>query len=274
VLYGASLVELESAKHLMTENKTWQKVVEQLKSVDLLLPIARKQVEQGKYQEATVTFAQYEKTLKDKTNTIGFDENPFFVGFEKGNLFTKNTTLNQSQFLAEMIRLQSKTDANSLYKLACGQYNLSYWGNSWFMIKHYKSVGDIEPISSNNQAETQNYNTDYFKQTLAKTTFTKALAKTNNHELKARILYGLALIEANEFFFYMAQTDPTYTSDYSNYNEYQKKIEAFTASVPNVRKKYIKNLSVIYDKYSHTQFSEMLLEECATYSFFMASTKE
>jgi hypothetical protein len=270
----AELKELLAFKNVVKTDSTWFKAAKVLDQIDLYMPLAQKQLENGDYSDAKVSFAKSKALGTTKSTIYVLQVNPFFIGFEKGSIYKPNVKTDAVAFLEEMITLSGKSDAESLYKLACGQYNLSYWGNCWHLIRDFKSVYDISPINKLSSKQVNNLSVEYFTQKKVKSIFEKALAKATNRELKAKILYGLALIEANEFYLYMASKDPNFSYGSEDWDEYNQKLETFAKSVPDIRKKYLVNLKQIYEQYSDTEFAQLVLEECSTYGYFVASVKE
>lgn len=224
----------------------------------LYLALGRSYLKDNNYADAA-------EALKNITLKY-WDEAPFEDNFPKNpfHLIGKTNTLSQKYnpylFVNELASLKKRVeknpkDAEAWYMLGCGQYNLSYHGDAWIMLKRERSSVEF-PGFGDTPSD------DYYATKTAKMYFEKALAAQPNAELAAKICYGGALCERNQYWIsYWSKYPQDY--DEAKIAAYQKKAET------NLLPTYRTFFTLLREKYSHTQYEKLILEECATYENYV-----
>jgi hypothetical protein len=241
--------------------------------------LGRSYLREYNFAEAAKAFEQ----LPDSTWESGADEyymdnysyylkrNPFFMGLYRESLADTSKRIPPAKFALKMDELSKKTDAESLYLLGCGTYNLSFWGNWWIMVHNGKSHSEItrEP-NYNINPQFINLNADYYQLRTAKRYFEQALSKTNDKELQARITYSLALIEQAKFEFEYAQKAPTYKDFKGNWEAYEAAREKYRTIMEKKEREFFNNFTILKTRYNQTKFHQLLIDECSTYEHFVS----
>lgn len=116
-----------------------------------------------------------------------------------------NYHFNKAEFVAKLIELKKENTATSNLQLAHAYFNVSYWGNSWMMLAYDWSSGgenysDYVYGEDNYDAEMKYQNSNYYRCTLAKMYYEKALKMSKNKEEKA--LASLMIFECNYYDYY------------------------------------------------------------------------
>ena len=217
------------------------------------LALARREVFEEKFADAAKTF----KLVSAKTLTEnGFDEN-FESESKDINLGkTIDTKVSQADFLNKLASLQAKTksanaSAKDWYEYGKALYNLSYYGQAWILTQRGKSMSDLEYKDE--------IKSDYYQTSSVKKAFLKALSLNPDKELAAKICYGGALCERNQYLvkFYSEKPD-----DYNQNEAYLAKMSS--QELP----KYRSFFTNLLKKYNDTQYQKMVLQECETYANF------
>ncbi|MCC9074232.1 hypothetical protein LNQ49_21815 [Flavobacterium sp. F-65] len=136
------------------------------------------------------------------------NEDPFVpkvLQKQKEKKFTYH--FNKAEFVARLIELKKENTAKSNLLLAHAYFNVSYWGNSWMMIAYdwsssgnWKTYSDYVYGETNYDAEMTYQNSNYYRCTLAKMYYEKALELSRNKEEKA--LASLMIFECNYYDYY------------------------------------------------------------------------
>lgn len=116
-----------------------------------------------------------------------------------------NYHFNKAEFVAKLIELKKENTATSNLLLGHAYFNVSYWGNSWMMLAYDWSSGgggysDYVYGQNNYDAEMMYQNSNYYRSTLAKMYYEKALKMSKNKEDKA--LASLMIFECNYYDYY------------------------------------------------------------------------
>lgn len=118
-----------------------------------------------------------------------------------------NYRFNKAEFVARLIELKKENTAKSNLLLGHAYFNVSYWGNSWMMIAYdWSTYGNRQTYSdyvygeNNYDAEMMYHNSNYYRCTLAKMYYEKALKMSKSKDDKA--LASLMIFECNYYDYY------------------------------------------------------------------------
>ncbi|SDD23549.1 hypothetical protein [Niabella drilacis] len=139
-------------------------------------------------------------------------------------------------------------DAQALYKLGLGYYNITYYGYAWELATFYRSGADGYVVPPQATA----FEKDYYGCYRAKDCFEKALKMATDPELKAKCLFMMAKCSQKEL------RKPQYGDFNYNYDLYDQKLKAYY-------REFKKNpLFVQYQKeYADTRFYKETLTRCS-----------
>ena len=188
------------------------------------------------------------------------DVNPFSLnGQGDANTKQKFTPLSFATRMADLEAKvkQNPNDFESWVLLGCGTYNMSYYGNSWVLLRRGWSG-----------SETVNDKDDYYTYEKALFYFDKAINTTPKPEQAARACYLAAACEKIKY-------DIVYTKMYEGIyllsEEEQVKKEAENkATLATLRKeKYSTYFNLLKTKYGNTTFENQIIEECSTYKDYL-----
>lgn len=181
------------------------------------------------------------------------------------------------QFAVRMQQLSenAKNDSSSAkdyYLLGCGAYNMSYYGNSWLLVKPNWSSGDLWLYNYYHQKDLVN-SINYFSTNQAKIYFDRAMKVASNKELAALACFMAAKCEQNQFYFYVKR-DSTLSQMLTNGGGYgysnrdgSPKLNTTLQNIQNT--KFHRYFNILKDKYSNSQFNKEVIRECATYRDFV-----
>lgn len=148
---------------------------------------------QDKLKEAYEAFAKVPDSSAYKMLPYSYESgadsiNPFYPRVlnyaikpaEVGHGFTKKA------FVKEMLRLKTKTDADSYLKLGHAYYNTGYLGNAWFMCAYYQGNEYWQVDFGSLAKSKQKYgNGNYANLTTAREYYLKAYNAAKNNEQRA-----------------------------------------------------------------------------------------
>jgi hypothetical protein len=237
-----------------TENDKKLVALADLKTDDLNLALVRRLTTDGAYQQAAEVVTKVpEETLLNAQFGEYFKESPTQINGKKpvGDdvlAFLKNMALYKKQ------TEQNPGNAEAWYQLGVGQYNLSYHGNAWLLIKREKSSYELEYGEVHKE--------DYYTTEKARSYFEKALAANPDAELGAKICYAGALCERNQYLIKYYEGRPD-SYDEKEIDDYYKKMVA--SELPGFRTFFEK----LKTTYRETQYQKMVLKECETYSAYL-----
>lgn len=217
------------------------------------LALARRQVSESKFAEASETFKLVSaQTLTDN----GFDENFESISNDI-RLGSAGSEDSPKVFLEKLADLKTKVGEKNAtaidwYEYGKGLYNLSYYGQGWILTQRGKSTADLE---YNDELKS-----DYYLTENARKAFEKALSLSPEKELAAKICYAGALCERNQYLvkYYSERPD-----DYSQEESYTAKMRK------NELPKYRTFFTKLLKNYQDTQYQKMVLKECETYANFV-----
>ena len=126
-------------------------------------------------------YSQYANPFADKVRDY-----PHVYSLKKTQGYNKLTFAETMAWLERQATAHPKIAGNYYYKMACGLYNTSYYGNAWIYTA-YSSASD-------NKYRTKEYyyDNDYLRNRKAETWFLKARELSNNSEFKARCTFMAA----------------------------------------------------------------------------------
>ncbi|RRB07089.1 hypothetical protein [Larkinella rosea] len=243
--------------------------------------LGRRLLSENHYGEAAKAYARVSpKVWETEPFTTYFDEDPFalnLLGEQHGT--SRSNSYTPVSFLEKMAAMENQAStatgdeaAGLYYQLGCGAYNLSWFGNSWLLVRARWS--GAEPILSQftyrqvqnpqkNLAMDQVNELDYYTNRSAKAFFEKAIAAAKNPEIAAKACFMAARCEQNAF---RTRQEIEYAK--RNYSVDQ---EPFDAEMKNLRReKYSMYLAKLGKQYNQTQFHQEMIRECATYADFLA----
>jgi hypothetical protein len=246
-------------------DQTLLKLIDKEKLKEVL---ARRLLAEQQYTKAAEAFKAVKPEIWNQDKySLEFNKNPFSLKIDHSSLADTGTKYTPFSFSQKMAELTTKTDAESLYWLGCGAYNLSYFGNSWVLVRNSRSNDELAKNIGYYVNPFRNLKSDYYQLNTAQNYFEKALKGTTDRELQAKIYYGLALIERNRFEFEYAQDEPEYNFEDDDASNTKNKL--FQAKMAEKRKSTFSNFTVLKNQYANTQFQAMLLKECSTYEQFV-----
>jgi hypothetical protein len=223
--------------------------------------LGRKYLSQHQYAEATEAFTKVSPQIwKQEPFATYLDSNPFYVKPDNGQ--NADETFTPATFAKRMTELKKKMkagDAEAAYLLGCGAYNMGYWGNSWILSQRQWSSAEYEYMYPPRDLSGE----DYYAATQAKTYFEKALQLTKNSEIAAKAAFGASMCERNAFALFQAAEgrDVGYS---------EKEQAAFTTRMNAEEKKRLGTyFSLLKNKYSTTQYTREVIDECSTYRDFI-----
>lgn len=189
------------------------------------------------------------------------DVNPFHLNGQ-GEANPKETVTPIS-FAVRMAELQEKVNKNpkdyeSWILLGCGSYNMSYFGNSWILLRRVWSG-----------SEQKNETDDYYTSEKALYYFDKAMSIAPEAESAAKACYLASVCQKIRYeLAYSTMYDGLYSLPDG---EREKKEAEITKTLENLRKeKYATYFNLLKTKYQQTDYEEQLIKECSTYKDFLA----
>lgn len=126
-------------------------------------------------------YNQYADPFADKVRDY-----PHVYSLKKTQGYNKLTYAETMAWLERQTKVNPKSAAKSYYKMACGLYNTSYYGNAWIYAA-YSSASDDKYRTKGFY-----YDDDYLRNLKAETWFIKARELSNNAEFKARCTFMAA----------------------------------------------------------------------------------
>lgn len=222
--------------------------------------LGRRALIEHNYAVAATAWAKVNPTVfKEELWTSYFNNDPFAVTLtnkKTRNTYTPASFAQQLYTLSEQVK-KNPNDAEATYLLACGEYNISYWGNAWVMTKRGRGVSDISSYSGKSK---DSYTTDYFTAQKAKDYFEQAM-KSSDNEFAAKACYGAALCERANYSIYASLLEQGENEDY---DAFQQKIE---------RKRYDNTYTTAFallkSRFANSKYQAEVLKECSEYRHFV-----
>lgn len=237
--------------------------------------VGRRALAEENYQAAALAFEKVKPAIwQSEVVRANFAVDPFSVNMP-GEGKPRNP-YNPVQFAQRMSTLLKQAVAQSgkeqaaqaWYALGCGAYNLTYYGNAWFMLHRFRS--SAEPYTyrygAGEVARLDGFQKDpYYSAKIAQTYFAQAAKQATNPELAAKATYMAARCEANALQMRRAveaaKTGGYVADDDTLFNAKMRQIGA--AEYGTYRQMY-------QTRYRQTQFARQMETSCALYQDFMA----
>ncbi|GAB3547267.1 hypothetical protein [Spirosoma fluminis] len=241
--------------------------------------LGRRLLAEHRYADAAAAFGKVNpKTWKEEPFVSYFTQNPFEVPTSKRQT-TGTNAYNPVQFAQRMAQLNEQVThlsgdeaAKAYYELGCGAYNLSWFGNSWVLVK--RSWSSVELLSTlykaNNKpselerAGQQLMRNPYYSTTPAKAFFEKAIKAARQPELAAKACFMAAQCEQSELTTRLAVEEVK-----RGFIDLDK--AGWKALVEKLRRdEYGHYFTKLSTDYGQTKFEAEMHRECATYGDFVS----
>jgi hypothetical protein len=243
-----------------TKQTLWEKYLVNnfpMKKDEVTEVIAMTHVRDYNFTTASAWCAKIKDTavLTLERNPFGdllYDDQENFYAFDKGK-FTKPA------FVKQMMQLMQKETANkasaaSLYKMAVGFYNLTYYGRAWQLVKSYRSGSD----GYYTPADATNFQKEYYGAYTAEKYFEKAMKLSADKNFKARCLFMMAKCAQKQV------RQPQYSNFPGNYQSYDNATDLYFKKFKN--NKYFTRL---VNDYGKTAFYKEAYNTCSYLSDFV-----
>lgn len=205
-----------------------------------------------------------------------FAANPFATGILDTHAPTRNDTVRYTPYafvrrmeqLSEAVRTDPRHKAENYYLLGCGAYNISYYGNSWVLVRRYWSSGamyyDVGP--SMNPVDSLNY----YSTRQARAYFDSAMHTATDQELAARACFMAAKCEQKAFYIEASRTGnlDVYSGWSRRHSDTEEKDPVVTALHHLEDSGYHHYFRLLRDQYRTSDFTKEVIGECATYADF------
>ncbi len=228
----------------------------------LYMVLGRRALSEHQYAQAVEAWKHISpKTWQAEPFQTYLDINPFSLnGQGDGNTKQKVTPLSFATRMAALTEKvkQNPNDYESWMLLGCGSYNMSYYGNSWILLRRGWSSMD----AINEQDDYYSYEKTLFY-------FDKAMQTAPKPELAAKACYLAAACQQIKY-----NTIASKLNDgiYLLPEDEMKKKEAENKQVlANLKKdKYSTYFNLLKTKFGSTAYEDQLIEECSTYKDYLA----
>lgn len=172
-------------------------------------------------------------------------------------------------FTRKMIQLEhdlkATTDAEKQarlhYQIACGLYQMSYWGNSWLLVKYFWSG---EENSNPSFTSKDPFDIEYYGVFTSEIHYRKAFSLTKDRNFQARCLFMMAKCDQNQL------PIPAY-EDFPNFNQRE-----YEETMARYQKSFQENppaFSTLAKDYSNTPFYKEAYNTCSYLSDFVRKLK-
>jgi hypothetical protein len=180
------------------------------------------------------------------------------------------------QFARRMEALSSQAhagdaalSAEAYYQMGLGAYNMSYFGNSWLLVKRYWSSAEMSYDFRKNERPIDSVN--YYSTLKAEAYFDSAMTRTSDPELGAKACFMAARAEQNAFYQYAARKDALTILQGNGwgYGGNQARQDSAKAILTGERAAhYQRYFRILKDRYPGTGLAAEAIRECATYRDF------
>ena len=250
----------------------------------LHLLLGRRLMMKHRYAEAANAFANIDsKTWSDEAFSMYFQKNPFavkmprlaapvnFPAEPKMNSYTPVTFARRMADLEQQAKRATGDQAADLYyQLGCGAWNLSWYGNSWLLVKSYWSAGEppVYDVPTDPTAKQKRFDTllktDYYTTSHARDYFAQSVKLAKTPALADRSAYMAARCEANAF---AVQRSIEQVRNGYVYEE----DSTFVKNMRTLRKsKYARFYTDFYQAHRQSRFNQEMIRECAMYKDFLS----
>lgn len=145
------------------------------------------------------------------------------------------------------------------YQMACGLYQMTYWGNSWMLVTYYWSGGeDYYPSFLQNS-----FGKEYYGALSAEDHYLKAFALSKDKNFRARCLFMAAKCDQK-------QVDAPQYKSFADYKEFDKA----RASYENSLKVNGQHFPILAKEYSNTPFYREAYNTCSYLKDFVKQMKK
>ena len=183
--------------------------------------------------------------------------------------YTPYTFAARMQQLSEEAHQDQGASAEAYYLLGCGTYNMSYYGNSWLLVKRYWSSSDMSFDFKKNLTPADSLN--YYSTLRAKGYFDSAMTRASDPELAAKACFMAAKCEQKTFYQYAAGEDMMSVLRGWNWgygNSKAQRDSARTALIALENAQYHQYFSLLKRRYPDAAFTREVIRQCATYRDF------
>ncbi|MBD2754331.1 hypothetical protein [Spirosoma validum] len=250
----------------------------------LNLLLGRRLMTEHRYAEAADAFEKVNpKTWKQEAFATYFQKNPFavkmprlaapvnFPAEPKPNPYTPVTFARRMAELEQQAKTATGDYAAQLYyELGCGAWNLSWYGNSWLLVKSYWSAGEppvynvpTDPTAKQKRFDTL-LKTDYYTTAHAGNYFDKSVKAAKTSTLADRSAYMAARCETNAFAVRKNIEQVRNGYVYEEDSTFVKNMRALRTS------KYATMYNDFYRNHRQSQFNQEMIRECAMYRDFLS----
>lgn len=225
--------------------------------------LGRRALNEHDFAKAAEAFGKVNpKRWEEEPFASYLDENPFVLITKEGRQPT-DQRVTPTAFAQQMEALTQKVkanpqDAESLYALGCGSYNMSYFGNAWVLVRRQWSSSELDfwGFATSSPDPTQN---DYYTTRKAWGYFERAMKAAKDPELAARACFMAARCERNAFYAYVGDQKRQHADWYND--------NAFDTRMASVKKaEFSKFFSLLRSRYQNTAFERDILNECGYYA--------
>ncbi|MEZ0542026.1 hypothetical protein [Fibrella arboris] len=237
--------------------------------------VGRRALAEENYQAAANAFGKVRPAVwQSESVRSNFAIDPFSVNMpgegKPRNPYSPAQFASRLSALLKQAIAQRHTEqaAQAWYALGCGAYNLTYYGNAWFMQHRFRSSG--EPYTyrygSGDIAQLDHFwNDPYYSAKTAQVYFSNAAQEAKNPELAAKATYMAARCEAHALSARRA-VEAAKTGGYVADDD-----EAFNARMRQITTaEYDTFFKAFQSRYRQTQFAQQMQTRCALYRDFMA----
>lgn len=200
-------------------------------------------------------YRQYADPLADKLRDY-----PHVYSLKKTPGYNKLDYAESMAGLEQRIKANPKNAAKSYYKMACGLYNISYYGNAWIYTA-YSSASDDKYRTKGFY-----YDNDYLHNRTAETWFLKARSLSNDAEFKARCTFMAAKCRQTQIpvpgSWEQKLADAKYDIKFDGNDR------GYSKALRNNR--YFSDLK---SNYSKTKFYKVAVSDCSYFRDFLAGSK-
>ncbi|MBS1902625.1 MAG: hypothetical protein JSS75_02870 [Bacteroidetes bacterium] len=177
-------------------------------------------------------------------------------------------TYTKLSFAERMIALEALTQnpaisnamkASAYYSMACGMYQMSYYGNSWMLMEYAWTSNEPPALDS---LAAHEWRRNYYGAFRAEEYFNKALALTVDRNMQAKCLFMAAKCNQKQLLFGSGQFYGTLAG--VNNPKEQEQMRAFLFNA-----KYFPRLA---ESYSNTEFFQQALNTCSYLNDFYTKT--
>lgn len=154
--------------------------------------IGTKQMRALRFEDAIACFEQ----LSDASGVFHLEYDPFVEPSITGsrNLSSEDSSMFHSKlsFAHEMADLQKRIQISNplpedLYRYANGLYQMSWFGNSWQLLRYHRSSSELRPSPQTDFADSELHH--YYNVSAATGYYMQAFERSRNKEFKARCLF-------------------------------------------------------------------------------------